>query len=145
MSGVLTARFEDAWSAGRWDEAEALRQRLEATPRDSHSHCDACGRSQFAGYFAETGREADAVRLVEEMIEGGFRCGEEPEHALSRSLPTGRSSDVRDLSRQSAGCRVPQARSVRRHQAWLDSAPQACAPEQMWEQCRALLWVRQAQ
>lgn len=86
MSGVLTARFEDAWSAGRWDEAETLRQRLEATPRDSHSHCDACGRSQFAGYFAETGRDADAVRLVEEMLEGGFQCGEEPEHALSRSL-----------------------------------------------------------
>jgi tetratricopeptide (TPR) repeat protein len=86
MSGVLTARFEGAWSAGRWDEAEALRQRLEATPRDSHSHCDACGRSQFAGYFAETGREADAVRLVEEMLEGGYQCGEEPEHALSRAL-----------------------------------------------------------
>lgn len=86
MSGVLTARFEDAWDAGRIDEAEALRVQLEATPRDDHSHCDACGRSQFAGFFAETDRDAEAIRLVEEMLEGGFSCGEEPEHALSRVL-----------------------------------------------------------
>ncbi|KNY06129.1 tetratricopeptide repeat protein [Microbacterium sp. GCS4] len=86
QSGVLTARFEDAWDAGRLDDAEALRVQLEATPRDEHSHCDACGRSQFAGFFAETDRDADAIRLVEEMLEGGFSCGEEPEHALSRAL-----------------------------------------------------------
>ncbi|WEK60644.1 MAG: hypothetical protein P0Y60_15275 [Candidatus Microbacterium colombiense] len=86
MSGVLTARFEDAWDAGRMADAEALRVQLEATPRDEHSHCDACGRSQFAGFFAETERDDDAIRLVEEMIEGGFSCGEEPEHALSRVL-----------------------------------------------------------
>ncbi|REJ05875.1 hypothetical protein DY023_07965 [Microbacterium bovistercoris] len=86
MSGVLTARFEDAWDAGRMDEAEELRVRLEATPRDDYSHCDACGRSQIAGFFAATDREEEAVRLVEEMVEGGFSCGEEPEHALSRAL-----------------------------------------------------------
>ena len=86
LSGVLTARFEDAWDAGRIDDAEALRVQLEATPRDDHSHCDACGRSQFAGFFADTDRDDDAIRLVEEMIEGGFSCGEEPEHALSRVL-----------------------------------------------------------
>ncbi len=86
MSGVLTARFEDALDAGRFDDAEKLRVRLEATPRDDHSHCDACGRSQFAGFYAETDRDTDAIRLVEEMIEGGFSCGEEPEHALSRVL-----------------------------------------------------------
>lgn len=86
MSGVLTARFEDAWDAGRIDDAEALGVQLEATPRDDHSHCDACGRSQFAGFFAETDRDAEAIRLVEEMLEGGFSCGEEPEHALSRVL-----------------------------------------------------------
>ncbi|MDR6200610.1 tetratricopeptide (TPR) repeat protein [Microbacterium sp. SORGH_AS428] len=86
MSGVLMARFEDAWSAGRIDEAAELRRRLEATPRDEYSHCDACTRSQFAGFFAETGDEAEAIRLVEELVEGGFTCGEEPEHALARSL-----------------------------------------------------------
>jgi len=86
VSGVLTARFEDAWDAGRMDDAEALRVQLEATPRDDHSHCDACGRSQIAGFFADTDRDAEAIVLVEEMIEGGFSCGEEPEHALSRVL-----------------------------------------------------------
>lgn len=86
LSGVLTARFEDAWASGRLDEAEALRGRLETTPRDDYSHCDACGRSQAAGFFAITGRDDQAIRLVEEMIEGGFSCGEEPEHALSRVL-----------------------------------------------------------
>ncbi|GAB3595087.1 hypothetical protein [Microbacterium tumbae] len=86
MSGVLTARFEDAWDAGRIDDAERLRVQLEATPRDEHSHCDACGRSQVAGFFVDTDRDAEAIRLVEEMIEGGFSCGEEPEHALSRVL-----------------------------------------------------------
>ena len=85
-SGVLMARFEDAWSAGRVDEASALQQKLEATPRDDYSHCDACVRSQFAGFFAETGREDEAIRLVQEMIDGGFSCGEEPEHALARIL-----------------------------------------------------------
>lgn len=85
-SGVLMARFEDAWSAGRIEEAAALQQRLEATPRDDYSHCDACVRSQFAGFFAEIDREQDAIRLVQEMIEGGFSCGEEPEHALGRAL-----------------------------------------------------------
>ncbi|MDF2562261.1 MAG: hypothetical protein K0R99_3707 [Microbacterium sp.] len=86
LSGVLTARFEDAWDAGRMEEAETLRVQLEATPRDDHSHCDACGRSQIAGFFADTDRDAEAIVLVEEMIEGGFSCGEEPEHALSRVL-----------------------------------------------------------
>ncbi|MFD5226535.1 hypothetical protein ACFWHT_13005 [Microbacterium sp. NPDC058342] len=86
MSGVLTARFEDAWDSGRFDDAEALRVQLETTPRDDYSHCDACGRSQIAGFFADTGRDAESIRLVEEMIEGGFSCGEEPEHALSRVL-----------------------------------------------------------
>lgn len=86
MSGVLTARFEDAWDSGRTEEAEALRVQLEAAPRDDHSHCDACGRSQVAGFFADTDRDAAAIALVEEMIEGGFSCGEEPEHALSRVL-----------------------------------------------------------
>ncbi|HWV50023.1 MAG TPA: hypothetical protein VN035_11265, partial [Microbacterium sp.] len=86
MSGVLTARFEDAWDAGRIEDAERLRVQLEATPRDEHSHCDACSRSQVAGFFVDTDRDAEAIRLVEEMIEGGFSCGEEPEHALSRVL-----------------------------------------------------------
>lgn len=99
MSGVLTARFEDAWASGRIEDAERLRGLLETTPRDDYSHCDACGRSQNAGFFAATDRDEQAIRLVEEMIEGGFSCGEEPEHALSRVLlpylRTGRLDEAR--------------------------------------------------
>lgn len=99
LSGVLTARFEDAWASGRLDEAEQLRARLETTPRDDYSHCDACGRSQAAGFFAVTDRDERAIGLVEEMLDGGFSCGEEPEHALSRVLlpylRSGRLDDAR--------------------------------------------------
>ena len=86
MSGVYTAQFEDAWSNGRIEEADRLRVKIAETPRDEHSHCDACGRSQLSGFLAELGREAEAITLVEEMIEGGFSCGDEPEFALSRTL-----------------------------------------------------------
>lgn len=86
QSGVLMARFENAWMAGRLDEAEQLRTKLETTPRDSHSHCEACVRSVVAGYLIDTDREDEAIRLVEELVEGDFSCGEEPEHALARSL-----------------------------------------------------------
>ena len=86
MSGVYTAQFEDAWSNGRIEEADRLRVKIAETPRDEHSHCDACGRSQLSGFLAELGREDEAITLVEEMIEGGFSCGDEPEFALSRTL-----------------------------------------------------------
>lgn len=84
--GVLMARFESAWSTGRLGEAEQLRRELDRTPRDSHSHCEACVRSQMAAFFVETGRDGDAIRLVTEMLDGGLTCAEEPEHALSRIL-----------------------------------------------------------
>ncbi|WP_405373652.1 MULTISPECIES: hypothetical protein [unclassified Microbacterium] len=85
-SGVLMARFDAAWGAGRLDEATELQRQLESAPRDDYSHCDACTRSQFAGFFVETGRDAEAIELVDELIDGGFACGEEPEHALARVL-----------------------------------------------------------
>lgn len=86
MSGVLMSRFEAAWAQGRLEEAEQLRQRVLATPRDEHSHCEACGPSQHAAFLAETGREAEALALTDEMLESGASCGEEPEHAMARSL-----------------------------------------------------------
>jgi len=86
LSGVITARFQHAWHTGAMDEATQLRTRLLATPRDEHSHCDACGRSELAGFAVEIGDEELALKLVDEIMEGGFTCGEEPEHALSRTL-----------------------------------------------------------
>jgi cellulose synthase operon protein C len=98
-SGVLTARFDEAWGNGRLDEAERLRVAVAATPRDDHSHCDACSRSDAEGFLAELGRDADALHLVDEIVAGGFSCGDEPELALARSLlpalRTGRFDDAR--------------------------------------------------
>ncbi|MDR0847940.1 MAG: hypothetical protein LBN10_02665 [Propionibacteriaceae bacterium] len=85
-SGVITARFQHAWTTGNIDKAKELRAVLTSTPRDDHSHCDACGRSELAGFAAEFGEEEIALKLVDEIMEGHFSCGEEPEHALSRTL-----------------------------------------------------------
>lgn len=99
LSGVHMARFESAWSQGLMDEAEEHRLVLEATPRDSHSHCEACVRSQQAGFFVEMGRPYDAIHLVDEMVDGDFTCAEEPEYALARVmlslLRAGRDDDAR--------------------------------------------------
>ena len=86
LSGVVQARFQHAWQTGQIDQARDLRDQLLITPRDEHSHCDACGRSESAGFAAAVGDDETALKLVDEIMEGGFSCGEEPEHALSRTL-----------------------------------------------------------
>ncbi len=86
MSGVITARLQHAWRTGLIDQAKALRALLQSTPRDEHSHCDACGRSELAGFAVEVGEEDLALNLVDEIIEGDYACGEEPEGALARTL-----------------------------------------------------------
>jgi tetratricopeptide (TPR) repeat protein len=100
MSGVLMARFQHAWSSGNIDQAKELRTRVLAAGEDSHSHCDACGRSEMAGFALEVGEVEQALRLVDEIVEGGFSCGEEPEHALARTLlaklRTGRLDDAKN-------------------------------------------------
>ncbi|MDR0283525.1 MAG: hypothetical protein LBI33_01330, partial [Propionibacteriaceae bacterium] len=99
-SGVITARFLHAWAVGDLDRARALRTTLLATPRDEHSNCEACGPSDLAGFALETGEPDLALKLVDEIIAGGYSCGEEPEHALSRTLVAklraGRSEDALD-------------------------------------------------
>ena len=100
LSGVITARFEHAWGTGDLATAAQLRARLAATPRDDHSHCDACVRSQLAGFAIDLGDEPLALKLVDEIIEGGFSCVEEPAYALARTLVAklraGRLDDARD-------------------------------------------------
>ena len=100
LSGVLYARFAHAWETGQIDQAKQLRELLTATERDDHSHCDACGRSELAGFAMEIGEQELALKLVDEIIEGGYSCGEEPEQALARTLiaklRAGRLDDARD-------------------------------------------------
>ncbi|WP_010204295.1 hypothetical protein [Salinibacterium sp. PAMC 21357] len=86
MSGVLNSQFSAAWALGDLERAEQLRATLAITPRDDYSHCDACVRSDGSGFLAELGRNDEAINLVDELIAGGFQCGDEPENALSRAL-----------------------------------------------------------
>lgn len=86
QSGVAMARFGAAFANGWLDEAASAYRVLTTTERDDYSHCDACVRSESAAYLAATGREDEAIALYEEIVEGGFSCGEEPEHALSDAL-----------------------------------------------------------
>ncbi|MFV0252449.1 MAG: tetratricopeptide repeat protein [Beutenbergiaceae bacterium] len=85
-SGVLMARFECAWSQGRLREAERLRQQVIAAPRDSHSRCEACTYSQHAAFVAETGRQTEALSLLEHALASGTPCRHEPVRAISSSL-----------------------------------------------------------
>ncbi|WP_350348636.1 hypothetical protein ABIQ69_01525 [Agromyces sp. G08B096] len=86
LSGVWMARFNTAHANGWLDEAAEAYRVLAATERDEYSHCDACVRSASAEYLAEIGRTDEAIAMVEELVEGGFTCGEEPERALSDAL-----------------------------------------------------------
>ena len=100
LSGVLTARFQHSWSTGDIEAAKQWRTKLLATPRDEHSHCDACGRSELAGFAIEVGEPELGLKLVDEIVEGDFSCGNEPEKALSRTLVAklraGRAQDALD-------------------------------------------------
>ncbi len=99
LHGVLICRMAHAGAAGRWEEAERLRVQLEATPRDDYSDCEACVSSYLTGYLADTGRDEEAVRRVDEMIAEGHTCSDEPEYAISRTLipllRMGRADDAR--------------------------------------------------
>ncbi|MDR1790536.1 MAG: hypothetical protein LBR20_02570 [Propionibacteriaceae bacterium] len=86
LSGVLTARWQHAWKSGDLEAAKELREIMLDTKRDAYSHCDACIRSELAGFALEVGEPEVALELVKEIVEGGYSCGEEPEHALSRTL-----------------------------------------------------------
>ncbi|KRC61309.1 hypothetical protein ASE14_10455 [Agromyces sp. Root81] len=86
QSGVAMARFGAAYANGWLDEAAAAYRVLTTIERDDYSHCDACVRSESAAYLAATGRADEAIALYEEIVDGGFSCGEEPEHALSDAL-----------------------------------------------------------
>lgn len=85
-SGVLTARLDEATANGRLDEAEELRLELKRTPRDSHSHCEACTYSDDISLLALTGRDAEVVAVLDELVDSGSTCSDEPEYAFAVSL-----------------------------------------------------------
>ncbi|MDR1187027.1 MAG: hypothetical protein LBK95_06170 [Bifidobacteriaceae bacterium] len=86
LSAVISERFDHAWTTGQLEEAKRLRTVLEATPRDDYSDCEACARSQQAGFAAELGEDARALKLIDEITGQGLSCADEPEFALARTL-----------------------------------------------------------
>jgi tetratricopeptide (TPR) repeat protein len=86
MSAVLSERFSHAWATGNLEEAKRLRTLLESTPRDDYSDCEACGRSQLAGFAALLGEDSVALNLIDEITAGSMCCADEPEFALARTL-----------------------------------------------------------
>jgi hypothetical protein len=95
-----TCRSTIAARVGESRADGALRRRLVGRTRRggdraaAHAGGDAARRLQplrracAASSPASSPRrdEEDAIRLVQEMIDGGFSCGEEPEHALARTF-----------------------------------------------------------
>ncbi|WP_218712089.1 hypothetical protein [Arthrobacter sp. BF1] len=86
LSGVAMARFESAFHNGHLEQARAAYSAVISTERDNYSHCDACVRSVAMDYHFSIGEQAAGARAFTEIMEGGFSCGEEPEHAISVAL-----------------------------------------------------------
>ncbi len=86
LSGVAMARFEAAFHNGHLEEARQAFEKLAATDRDEYSHCDACVRSVAMDYHFKTGAVELGLKEFNALMEGGFTCGEEPEHAISQAI-----------------------------------------------------------
>lgn len=86
QSGVVMARFESAFTNGHLDAARSAFRALAATERDDYSHCDACVRSVAMDYYFNIGEQAKGLAEFKALMDGGFTCGEEPEHAMSLAL-----------------------------------------------------------
>ncbi|ALO67980.1 hypothetical protein AS189_17670 [Arthrobacter alpinus] len=99
LSGVAMARFESAFHNGHLEQARAAFSALTSTERDNYSHCDACVRSVAMEYHFSIGEQVAGARAFTEIMEGGFSCGEEPEHAISVALlPLLRAGDTDGLA-----------------------------------------------
>ncbi|WP_305094413.1 hypothetical protein [Prescottella sp. R16] len=86
LSGVVQTRFWEAFESGRIEEAGRYLEELARTPRDDYSHCEACVRSEEAAYRFASGDLEAGLTLVEEMLDEGMSCGEEPERAMAHTL-----------------------------------------------------------
>lgn len=85
-SGYLQTRFGGACDRGEWDDAEHYFAQLQAAPRDDLSHCDACSRSTAALYYRDKGDTQRARELLQEIFDGNFMCGDEPEYSETQAM-----------------------------------------------------------
>ncbi len=86
LSGVVQTRFSQAFDAGQNEEAARHLEELGRTPRDAYSHCEACVRSEEARFRFATGDLEAGLGLVQEMLDQGLGCAEEPERAMAHTL-----------------------------------------------------------
>ncbi|MDR2453281.1 MAG: hypothetical protein LBD51_01745 [Bifidobacteriaceae bacterium] len=86
VHAVIAKRFGQAWGTGQIERAKHWREILAATPRDSHSDCEACSLSAEAGFAAAWGQDDEMLRLIDEMVERDLRCVDQPAAALASAL-----------------------------------------------------------
>lgn len=86
LSGVLHARFAEAFTSGHVEEAERWRAELAHTDRDEYSYCEVCTRAEQVTYLVDVGREEEALEVFDEIMEQGITCGEEPETVMGTVL-----------------------------------------------------------
>ena len=86
-AGILWAELSLALDTGRTDEARDVLARIKAAPPDEYSNCDACARAQEATILWQMENNEEAgLRLVDEILENGYECAEEPQSIVSEAL-----------------------------------------------------------
>ena len=87
-AGILWAELSFALETGNVDEAREILTRIKACPPDEYSNCDACARAQEATILWQIDEPEAALRLVDEILDRGYECAEEPQSIASEALFT---------------------------------------------------------
>ncbi|MEU7903786.1 tetratricopeptide repeat protein [Actinoplanes sp. NPDC049118] len=105
LQAVHKHRYVVARHVGLEDEADALYERWNTTPRDNLSDCAGCDPSSQVTYLSSRGRDEDAVALAEPVLAGRLTCNEQPQTILRGLmvpyLRTGRLEQAADAHRRS--------------------------------------------
>jgi hypothetical protein len=86
MHGLLQVRRDLALSSGDVGLAQRITAERDLHPKDDHSHCDACVRSSDVDLALASGDTDRAMALWQEIHEGNYSCGEEPERVDATML-----------------------------------------------------------
>ena len=105
LQAVHKHRYVVARHVGLDDEADALYERWNTTPRDQLSDCAGCDPSSQVTYLSSRGRDEEAVALAEPVLAGQLTCNEQPQTILRGLmvpyLRTGRLEEAADAHRRS--------------------------------------------
>ncbi|AGZ38321.1 tetratricopeptide repeat protein [Actinoplanes friuliensis] len=105
LQAVHKHRYVVANHVGLEDEADALYERWNTTPRDDLSDCAGCDPSSQVTYLSQRGRDEEAVALAEPVLAGQLTCNEQPQTILRGLmvpyLRTGRLDQAADAHRRS--------------------------------------------